>query len=101
MATIGPIRRSLRTSRKSTIPKARQMRRMMVRALAKPAARKSRLGALFDLRLFEVDVLARDWVVLAEAELLGLGPRILLGHIEEARVGAADELDLDGCRLGH
>jgi putative Ca2+/H+ antiporter (TMEM165/GDT1 family) len=27
--------------------------------------------------------------------------RVLLGHVEEAGVGGADELDLDGCRLGH
>src|SRR5687768_15162137 len=58
-------------------------------------------GGLLDLRFLELDVLARDRVVLAEAHLLGLVPRVLLGHIEEARVGRADELDLDGCRLGH
>src|SRR5437016_14559028 len=56
---------------------------------------------LLDLRLFELDVLAHLRVVLLEAQLFGLGARILLGHVEEARVGAADELDLDGCRLGH
>ena len=56
---------------------------------------------LLDLGFLELDVLARDRVVLAERHLLGLVARVLLGHIEEARVGGADELDLDGCRLGH
>src|SRR4030095_12920244 len=56
---------------------------------------------LLDLGFLELDVLARDRVVLSEAQLLGLGARILLGHIEEARVRAADELVLDGCRLAH
>ena len=46
-------------------------------------------------------MLARDRVVLAERHLLGLVARVLLGHIEKACVGGADELDLDGCRLGH
>ena len=43
---------------------------------------------LLDLRFLELDVLARDGVVLAEAHLLGLVARILLGHVEEAGVGA-------------
>ena len=40
-------------------------------------------------------------VVLLEAQLLSLRARILLRHVEEARVRGADELDLDRCRLGH
>jgi len=56
---------------------------------------------LLDLGFFELDVLARHRIVLLEAQLLSLGARILLRDIEEARVSAADELDLDGCRLGH
>src|SRR3954462_8565366 len=55
----------------------------------------------FDLRFLELDVLARDRVVFAEGHLLGDVPRILLGDVEEAGVGGADELDLDGGRLGH
>src|SRR3954469_23957776 len=55
----------------------------------------------FDLRFLELDVLARDRVVFAEGHLLGDVPRILLGHVEEAGVGGADELDLDRGRLGH
>src|SRR5689334_21174499 len=46
-------------------------------------------------------MLARDGVVLLEAQLLGLRARILLRHVEEAGIGAADELDLVGCRLCH
>src|SRR5689334_7949551 len=57
--------------------------------------------ASFDLRFLELDVLARTRVVLLEAQLLGLGARILLGHVKEARVRGADELDLDRCRLRH
>src|SRR3954470_22216455 len=62
---------------------------------------RSRPALLLDLGFLEVDVLAHDRVVLLEAQLLGLGARVLLRHIEEARVCGADELDLDGCRLGH
>src|SRR5204863_749701 len=65
------------------------------------AVERRTLSASLDLRFLELDVLAHLRVVLLEAQLFGLGARILLGHVEEARVGAADELDLDGCRLGH
>src|ERR1700712_4078663 len=54
-----------------------------------------------DLGFLELDVLAHDRVVFLEGHLLGDVPRILLGHVEEAGVGGADELDLDRGRLGH
>ena len=56
---------------------------------------------LLDLGFLELDMLAHDRVVLAERHLLGLIARVFPGHIEKARIGGADELDLDGCRLGH
>ena len=40
-------------------------------------------------------------VVLANLELFRFGARILLGHIEVAGVGGADEADLQGCWLCH
>ncbi len=46
-------------------------------------------------------MLANDGIVLAEGHLLGRVARILLGHVVETRVRGADELDLDGCWLGH
>src|SRR3954464_8295374 len=58
-------------------------------------------GSSLDLGFLELDVLARDGIVFAEGHLLGDVPRILLGDVEEAGVGGADELDLDGGRLGH
>ena len=58
------------------------------------------LGSL-DLGFLKVDVLAHARIVFLEAQLLGLRARVLLGHVEESRVRGADELDLDGCRLGH
>ncbi len=69
----------------------------------KPEGKKLRraTGCLLDLGFLELDVLASDRIVLPKAQLLGLIARVLLGHIEKARVRAADELDLDGCRLGH
>src|SRR4051794_5916200 len=54
-----------------------------------------------DLGFLELDVLARARVVFAEGHLLGGVARILLGHVEEAGVGGAVELDLDRGRLGH
>src|SRR5262245_8897872 len=49
---------------------------------------------LLDLRLLENHVLARNGVVLAEADLVGGRPRVLLRHVEEAGAGAAEQLDL-------
>src|SRR4051794_32122594 len=73
--------------------------------MAHPAKRRRaklpRSRRLFDLGFLELDVLARDGGVFAEGHLLGDVPRILLRHIIEAGVGGADELDLDGGRLGH
>src|SRR3546814_923953 len=56
---------------------------------------------LLDLGFLEFDVLAHDRIILLERHLLGLGPRVLLGDIEEAGIGGAQQLDLQGCRLGH
>src|SRR6476659_9582872 len=69
------------------------------RAEKKPAADAP--PVLLDLRFLELDVLARTRVVLLEAQLLGLGAGVLLRDVKEARVRGAEELDLDGCRLGH
>jgi hypothetical protein len=54
-----------------------------------------RRAILLDLGFLELDVLAHDRIVLLEAQLLGLGARILLRHVVEAGVGRRDELDLD------
>ena len=56
---------------------------------------------LLDLGFAELDVLARDRVVLLLDELVGHGARILLGDVIEAGVGRGHELDLDGDRFGH
>src|SRR3954471_20783418 len=89
-------------------PKRKKRPRRMTRPLPKmpaPATRRrampQRGRRLFDLGFLELDVLAHDGVVFAEGHLLGDVPRILLRHIIEAGVGGADELDLDGGRLGH
>src|SRR3546814_19230893 len=39
---------------------------------------------LLDLGFLEFDVLAHDRIILLELHLLGLGPRVLLGDLEEA-----------------
>src|SRR3546814_435591 len=54
-----------------------------------------------DLGFLELDMLAHDGIIFPEAQLLGLGARILLGDVEEAGVSRADEANLDGCWLGH
>src|SRR4051794_39323019 len=68
-------------------------------------AGRSRRGegacALLDLGFLEDDVLTRDRVELLQFELVGLGPRVLLGHVEKTGIGAADQLDQDGVGLGH
>jgi hypothetical protein len=58
-------------------------------------------SGLLDLGFLELDMLAHDRVILREAQLLGLGARVLLGGVEEAGVRRADELDLDRGRLCH
>jgi hypothetical protein len=60
-----------------------------------------RLKKLLDLSLFELDVLLGDWVVFAKRQLLGLCAAVLAGHVEEAGVGARQELDLDVGGFGH
>jgi hypothetical protein len=56
---------------------------------------------LLDLGFLEFHVLPRDWIVLLESELLGLGPRVLFGHVEIACIGGRRQLDLDYIALGH
>ena len=59
------------------------------------------LATLLDLRFLELDVLARDRVVLLLDQLVGHGARILLGDVIEAGIRRGNELDLDGDRFGH
>src|ERR1051325_6980842 len=66
-----------------------------------PAALRRCRSALFNLRFAEDDVLARHGVELLELELIRLGPRVLLRHVEKAGIGAADELDQDGAGFRH
>src|ERR1700737_335313 len=56
---------------------------------------------LLDLRFLELDVLARDRVVLLLDQLVGHGARILLGDVIEAGIRGGNELNLDGDRFGH
>jgi hypothetical protein len=56
---------------------------------------------LLDLGFLEFHVLARHGIVFLEGELLGLGARILLGHIEVTGVGGRRQLDLDNVAFGH
>jgi hypothetical protein len=58
-------------------------------------------GNLLDLRFLELDVLARDGIVLLERQLIGFRPGVLFGDVEEASVSGRQELDFDGCGLGH
>src|SRR4029434_7354408 len=59
------------------------------------------LATLLDLRFLELDVLARDRVVLLLDQLVGHGARVLLGDVVEAGIRRGNELDLDGDRFGH
>src|SRR6476661_4004208 len=56
---------------------------------------------LLDLRFLELDVLARDRVVLLLDQLVGHGARVLHGDVIEAGIRRGNELDLDGDRFGH
>jgi hypothetical protein len=56
---------------------------------------------LLDLGFLERHMLAHDGIILVEFKLLRRGARILLGHVVEAGISAADQLDLNGICLGH
>src|SRR3546814_5244021 len=49
----------------------------------------------------ELDMLAHDGVIFAESQLFRQIAGVFLGYIEKARVGGADESDLDGGWLCH
>src|SRR3954466_11526760 len=59
------------------------------------------LPSLLDLAFLELDVLARNRVVLLLDHLVGHGARVLLGGVVEAGVRGGNELVLDGDRFGH
>ena len=56
---------------------------------------------LLDLGFAVFDVLLGDGVVLLLDQLVGLGARVLLGHVVVAGIGAGDELDLQGDGFSH
>src|SRR4051812_14229206 len=63
--------------------------------------RQQWLATSLDLRFLELDVLARDRVILLLDQLVGHGARVLLGDVIEAGIRRGNELDLDGDRFGH
>jgi hypothetical protein len=54
-----------------------------------------------DLGFLELDMLTDDRIILHKRKLVGLGPRVLLGHVKTAGIGGRQQLDLDGVCLGH
>ena len=56
---------------------------------------------LLDFGFLELHVLADNRVVFFEYEFLGLGARVFLGHVEEARIRRGQKLDLDHGGFGH
>jgi hypothetical protein len=51
------------------------------------AAQTPRWARLLDLRFFELDVLARDGIILLENKLFSRRARIFLRDVEESRAG--------------
>jgi hypothetical protein len=43
---------------------------------------------LLDFSFLEFNMLAHNWIIFHERELLGLGARIFFGHIEKACIGS-------------
>ncbi len=56
---------------------------------------------LLDFGFLELDMLAHDGIIFAERHLFGDVARVFLGHVEEARVSGAEQLDLDRGWLRH
>jgi len=72
----------------------------------RPVKATARLGkagepCLLHLRFLEDHVLARDRIELPQFQLFGHGARVLLGHVEVARVRGAHHLDQLRGWLGH
>jgi len=59
------------------------------------------LQILLDLGFLEFNMLAHNWIIFGERELVRLGARILLGHIEIAGVSSGLQLDLDNIAFSH
>ena len=56
---------------------------------------------LLNLSFLESDVLASDWIVFAETELVRRRPRVLLGYIEKPCARSAEQLDFLADRFCH
>ena len=94
-----------RPKRCCTPPIARCTRRsgrVAIASRSPPRWRRRRSPCpLLDLGFPERNVLAHDRIVFLQLQLSGLGPRVLLRHIEKASVGARNELDLNGVGFRH
>src|SRR5450759_3422399 len=61
----------------------------------------NRSGRSLDLGFLILDVLLDDRIVFFLRQLVGLGARVLAGHVVVAGPGAGDELDLQTDGFGH
>jgi hypothetical protein len=67
-----------------------------------PFSKKTgKLFSSLDLGFLELNMLAHDGVIFLDVHFLGHGARVFLRHIEIARVGSRQQLDLDCYGLGH
>ncbi len=58
-------------------------------------------ACLFDFGFLEFHVLFRDRIIFALDHFLGHGAAVFLGHVEEAGIGSAFQLDFDSRGFGH
>jgi len=72
-----------------------------VRRLTRSAADQPNAGSSLDFGFLELDVLARDRIIFAEAHFLGLVAWVLLGHIVETRTSRGEQFDFLSNGLGH
>jgi len=57
--------------------------------------------SLFYFGFFELNVFARNRVILFQHQFFRHGPGIFLGDVVKAGISSADQLDLDGCSFCH
>jgi hypothetical protein len=87
-------------SRCDPIAKSTAFARQVPHAVGVNFSRERKVQPLLDLSFLEDHMLTRHRVVLAEADLIGRRPGVLLGHIEEAGARGAEQLDFRRVRFG-
>ena len=101
MSSAGKIFASVPCSGSKVLGKPRETQNQKGRLKRPDRSAFKQLLRLLDFGFLELDMLAHNGVIFAERHLFGDVARVFLGHVEEARVSGAEQLDLDRGWLRH